>query len=45
MALVSVPKALEEKLGEEAVLGLIEVLNNVEEKARENVILIAEGKV
>ena len=44
MAVISVPKALEEKLGEEAVLGLIEVLNDVEEKARENVVLIAEEK-
>ena len=44
MPILTIPKSLEEKLGPEATVGLIEVLNEVEKIAKEDVILLAEQK-
>ena len=44
MPILTVPRPLEEQLGTEATNGLVEILNEMEKAAKEDVILIAEQK-
>jgi glycerol-3-phosphate dehydrogenase len=44
MPVVAIPKPLREKLGDEAVDSLVELLNKSEEKAKEDVIALSEDK-
>jgi len=44
MAVIAVPKPLREKLGDEAVDSLVELLNMSEEKIKDNVISLSEEK-
>jgi predicted nuclease with TOPRIM domain len=44
MPVVAIPKPLREKLGDEAVDSLVELLNSSEEKAKEDIIALSEDK-
>ena len=44
MTVIAIPKVLREKLGDEGSEALIEILNKSEDKSKEHILEVAEGK-